>query len=595
MSDLVMRIAELNARHTRLDKLNINLVREENTFLVAPAGATGVDWWPYTWNGAQGFATPTTTAQPAPTQTQFQEPTATSTTASPSSSSTSASQTIALSTLSSSISTTPTATSTSAASIRAANPSSPFKLYLLAPIVGGVGLALLAACIICRRRRRRRHKDTISALEAGPRYESYESKPLYPVAAMQNVSLLRPNDPRDAHRANANVRSSSHRSRRSKRSARGPAQPGLTAASRSNHTLGLPELSERPDSPSVYSIPSRGPSRAMTVLSAHPKNADADESYEDLRHKSIRRGLAERIQSETKGYQAVSDEEDEEEEEMLAYYESGRSPRSAVSARSGPGFRIVQEEPPSPSALNSEASSSWLAWTRGWSASNLNLAEQCPPSSGHSHFTPKPVRRRERTSTNGATTPTARTPTYSRPPTHSTTPTHHRPHSRSTTPAFSHSPSVAMLPASPPLVSSPQFNAALTFGGPDPSARTTASSRRKHHTTSSPSRERTRTRHRDYDAHGQKLPYPGDARDEEGYRRGREQRKKSLPPPPPVQKQLSDVSETMMRASSPREHEGALDKVDAIVARGIVQKRAISEESETAGWMGIQQRLEMLG
>ena len=89
-----------------------------------------------------------------------------------------------------------------------------------------------------------------------------------------------------------------------------------------------------------------------------------------------------------------------------------------------------------------------------------------------------------------------------------------------------------------------------------------------------------------------KLPYPGDAA-EDGHRRGREQRKKSLPPPP-VQKQMSDVSDTMLRAAT-KEREGALDKVDAIVARSIVQKRVASEESDLAGWMSIQQRLETLG
>ncbi|VDC00408.1 unnamed protein product [Peniophora sp. CBMAI 1063] len=571
----------LEARHTRLEKLDINFAREENTFLVAPAGPTGVNWWPYTWEGAQGFATPTT-AQPEPTPAQTQDsiPTSTTSSSDPSSTSTSvptpaSSTSSATSFQGSVISASSTASGTSAASVRAVSSTSPFKLYLLAPIIGGVGLTLLAICIVCRRRRHRRHKDTISALEAGPRYETYESKPLFPLDGMQQVSLLRPEDPRGVQRVHANQRPPSHRSKRSKRSTRRPAQPGLAAASRSSHTLGVPELSERPDSPSVYSVPSRGPSRAMTVLSAHPKNAGADESYDSHRHKSIRRGLVERINSEGRrgaGYQAVSDDEDEEEDAMLAYYESGRSPLSAVTARSGPGFRIVQEDPPSPSALHSEASSSWLAWTRGWSASNLNIAEQAPPASGHSHFTPKPMRRRDRTSgsSSGAVTPTARTPTHSRPPSRTTTPARSRPASRTTSPARNAPPRVPMLPASPPLVSSPQFNAALTFGGPDPSAQPTTSPRRKARATSPSSRETAREHQSRRSTRDTKLPYPGDVEGEDR-RRGREQRKKTSP-----------------------EREHALDEVDAIVARSIVQKRVASEESELAGWTSIQQRLEAL-
>lgn len=91
-----------------------------------------------------------------------------------------------------------------------------------------------------------------------------------------------------------------------------------------------------------------------------------------------------------------------------------------------------------------------------------------------------------------------------------------------------------------------------------------------------------------------KLPYPGDATAVGHRSAGREQRR-TLSPPPPLEKQVSDVSETMLRATSPQEREGALDKVDAIVARGIVQQRVASEVSETVGWMSIQQRMEMLG
>ncbi|KAI0029075.1 hypothetical protein K488DRAFT_89094 [Vararia minispora EC-137] len=649
--------AELEVSKTRALRQESSLLVSPGT-AIEPQPGSSVNWWPYpSWSGAAGFGSPTlsaSTASPIVSPPDIQNPQTLPAiiTASRSLPSTSlgamsppaplpsgvAPSDLVLSTavpsltsspilptsmpVSSSASVTGRASSSvgtaSRISISALPPassdttvqtyalSSParFKIIYLTPLFVLVGLALgaLTSILLFRWYRRRSSPYGNLPLQPGPPYEPPEAE--YSPVFNDAVRVDLPTDGLEKQTAHPTPERSSSRtpSRRPTMSTtHSTRSPRRSNTASSQPFLSLPTLGDRSDSPSVYSegAQTRSSSRATFITAG--RQTPFDGLYEGHRNKSFRRGLVKRIASDSKearGHSQIQASDPELGASVHHEHSQGQDDNESHTPLldvypnlsgdiSGPGFCIAEEDPIIPKSRcpsvhtsrsictsgdkidaqsNGEPTSVWLAWTRSWSATSLGHPT---PSD---RYTPAPARR----------TPAKREASTHRN-TPSPTPPHKHPH--------------ANLPASPPLIRSPQLDAALTFGMTGhvdrlvPSAPSAPEPLRFDKT-----RRKARTLHA---TNPPSLPYPSTSEDSP-YRA----RLTKSPPARPrggrsVERGRSDASEDMLRPSKraipPAERhalrEGAVERVEDIVVRGYAVRGLMAVEDEVDYRGGIEQRL----
>ena len=457
-------------RHIRVLEMK---ERAELPIITATPNPTSINWWPYPpWGQSTILSTPSSPATPVATEAVSSSPAAAVTAVASSDapkSATSLSSLIPTPTTPRapviSIPDLPLNTLPSNPRVHTATNSQFNMLYLIPVLIAAVLFVAISGLLgyrwFSRRRARKGSSDdggvgSISPFVSGPRYipmnHDLEAGPEPSPTTGGSPSKYMPHTPRSARPLLSVITggSSRHSSRHSTPILH-PSQPSAAHSASSSHSRHQTEIptSARSRRSTVSRVSPSDYGASPQVILRSPENTvispvsvslsdDDTVPYETIRHKSIRRGILERLQG---GLSRSSLSRDPSRRTVQTYFSApsiysgtdhdlSRAPSFIIPSSSPPprvtdwtpgsGFRAFEDvtNTSRPQAANSAASVAglpggqptsawggdgaairqavdthpgerWLAWTRSWASS--------PPVSPQDHFTVGPTRRRAAT------------------------------------------------------------------------------------------------------------------------------------------------------------------------------------------------------